>query len=232
MIRKDNKCVLRIMVLISGQKLGERATEMFDEEDIPIHYHLHGRGTAPSEIMDILGLGSSDKSILVCVLTKTRADEMLIKLRRELKIGTTNSGIVFTLPLTGVSSFVMRMAAHSAEENSGEEGKDGKTMSERKYSIVAVIVDQGYSEEVMEVARKAGAGGGTVINSRAIADETAMDVWNINFQEEKEIVVIAAANDTKLEIMQAITEKFGINSDAKGITLALPIDNIIGLSDY
>ena len=233
MIRKDKKHTLRILVLIARQHLSDLATELFDEENIPIHYHINGRGTAPSEIMDILGLGSSEKCILVCVLEKERADDMMLKIRRALKIGTANSGIAFTLPLTGVSSFVMHMVSHNENDNDeARERKEGKKMSEHDYSLIAFVVDQGYSQEVMDIARKAGAGGGTVINTRGIADETALDVWNISFQEEKEIVIIAIRNELKLQIMQSVCEKCGIKSDAKGIALAVPIDNIIGLNEY
>ena len=49
--------------------------------------------------------------------------------------------------------------------------------------------------------------------------------------EEKDIVLIVADSETKLAIMQAISEKCGIQTEAKGIVYSLPIDNVIGLAE-
>ena len=91
------------------------------------------------------------------------------------------------------------------------------------------IRDRGYSEEVMEAARSAGAGGGTVVHSRRIGNKEAMCFWGMSIQEEKEMLFIVAENESKLKIMQAIGDKCGMHSDAKGIVLSLPIDTVIGM---
>ena len=48
-----------------------------------------------------------------------------------------------------------------------------------------LVVNQGYSEEVMNAARAAGAGGGTVLHSRRIGDEEALSFWGISVQDQK-----------------------------------------------
>lgn len=78
---------------------------------------------------------------------------------------------------------------------------------------------------------RAGAGGGTVLNSRSVIDEGTIPSVGANFAEEKEIVLIVANAETKLAIMQAISESCGIQTEAKGLVYSLPIDNVIGLSD-
>ena len=39
-----------------------------------------------------------------------------------------------------------------------------------------------------------------------------------------------ATEENKLAIMQAISEKYGMQSEAKAAVLSLPIDNVIGLN--
>ena len=233
MVHKEKNHAFRMLVLIANSKLGENATEVFLDNDIPIHYHLNGIGTASSERVDILGLGSSDKTVLISVLPKEFANQMLFKLRRELRIGRVNSGIAFTLPISGASNIMLKMIAQmEVDEETSETGKEGKAMTDQEYSMIAVIVEQGYSEEIMDTARKAGANGGTVLHSRGIGDETKLNVWNFSIQGEKEIIVIAALNKHKLDIMQSISEKYGINTKAKGVVISVPIDNVIGLDYY
>ena len=43
------------------------------------------------------------------------------------------------------------------------------------------------------------------------------------------MLFIVAENESKLKIMQAIGDKCGMHSDAKGIVLSLPIDTVIGM---
>lgn len=220
---------LRILFLITTPKMATKAAAMFDEDSVPIHYRMGAMGTASSEVMDILGLGSAEKRMLICILPKAKADAMLLKLHKALKIGTVNSGIAYTLPINGASRLAFRMLEDGGEEN--QERKEQGTVSENKKAMIAAVVNLGYSEDVMTAARAAGAGGGTVLHSRSVVDDSALPHVGADLAEEKDIVLIVATADTKLAIMQAISEKCGIQSEAKGIVYSFPIDNVIGLSD-
>lgn len=221
---------LRLLMLITNTKFADKASKMFTKTDIPMHYKMHAVGTASSEMMDILGLGSSDKSVLLSILPKALADDTLKQLHKELKLGSVNSGIAFTARLSGISNLIVKMYSQNGDIEL-EDRKDENPVTEANYSLIAAIVNPGYSEEVMNVAREAGAGGGSVIHSRRIADENTITAWGLDVQEEKEIVLIVTDKDTKLPIMQAIGKNCGIHSDAKGFVLSLPIESVIGLGD-
>ena len=117
------------------------------------------------------------------------------------------------------------------KEKETAERKEKTTMAELKHVMIASIVNQGYSEEVMNAARAAGAAGGSVLHSRLVENEQATEFWGLSVQEEKEIILILANAENKLAIMQAISDSCGIRSDAKGIVVSLPIDAVIGLND-
>jgi hypothetical protein len=216
---------LRLLLLITHSKFADKASKMFSKTEMPMHYKMNAVGTASSEMMDILGLGSSEKSVLASVLPKNLADEILKKLHKELRLGTVNSGIAFTARLSAVSNLIVKMYENSVSNNR----KDEEAVTESGYSLIAAIVNPGYSEEVMKVAREAGAGGGSVIHSRRISDEASVASWGLDIQEEKEIVLIVTDTESKSDIMKAIGKSCGIHSDAKGFVLALPIETVIGL---
>ena len=108
--------------------------------------------------------------------------------------------------------------------------RDEVEMMESEYSMIMAITNRGYSEEIMDAARPLGASGGTVFHSRRIGSEEAMKFWGISVQPEREIVLIIAQKDVKKPIMQAIGKKFGMQSEANGIVLSLPVDGIAGLN--
>lgn len=226
----EGKAPLRVLVSITTPKLAGRAAEMFRKADIPVQYRWNAVGTASSEMIDMLGLGSPDKKILVSFMPKPVAGEMLKKLKKELRLGTINSGIAFTLPLSGANGIVLRILEQLNEKESEVgERKGHVSMSDVKYSVVAAVVNQGYSENVMEAAKEMGASGGTVVPSRYIGNEQSTSFWGMSLQNEKDMVLIITDNSKKLDIMQAIGEKCGIHSEAKGIVVSLPIDAVIGI---
>ena len=102
-------------------------------------------------------------------------------------------------------------------------------MSRTDHALIVAIVNRGFSGEVMDAARSAGAGGGTVIHSRSIGGEEAAGVWGLSAQEEKDLVLIIADIDDKVNIMKRIGETCGVTSKANGTVISLPIDAVMGI---
>ncbi|MDE7223706.1 MAG: hypothetical protein K2O34_08015 [Acetatifactor sp.] len=230
MENQERNPLFQMLVLITNPKLADRATRIFRKSTLPVQYRLNAEGTASSEIMDMLGLGSIDKCILASTVPKQLGDIMLARLRLELHLGAVNSGIAFTIPLTGMNKLLMRMLMKSDEENTAHNiRKVGNIMSDTKYALIVATVNIGFSGDVMEAAKAAGASGGTLIHSRWIGNEEVATSWGLSMQEEKEIVLILSEEDKRLEIMSGISEKCGMRSDAKGLVMSLPIDSVMGL---
>lgn len=222
----------QVVMVVSTPRQIERAIGLFQQQGVPVMYQCHAEGTATSDILNALGLGSSQKSILIGMTPEPFAAMMLSKLRKELKLYMPGSGIAFLIPITGMNNHAMRMFS-SLNDAQGTQAtwREHMSLKECNYTMIAVVVNQGYTEEVMQAAKSAGARGGTVIHSRHVTSEEAIQLWGLSFQEEKEIVLILATNETKVAMMSAISKSCGIHSDAKGIVLSMPIDAVVGLGD-
>ena len=226
----EKKVSLRLLTLITTPKLAEEAAEMFKKGALPLQYRFNAQGTASSEIMDMLGLGSIDKSVLISMIPKEQADGLMDKLRRGLQLNRANSGIAFTIPLNGANNLILRILARNTEKempNMG--GKEENRMAETKYALIAAIVNRGFSGDVMETVRAAGAKGGTVIRSRRIGNEDVTNFWGLSLQDEKEIVLILTDSSNKVALMKCIGESCGMHSKAQGIVMSMPIDSVAGI---
>ena len=229
MERKTAKNSYQLLMLIATPKLTDKAADMFLKSAMPIQYRLNAEGTAPSEIMDTLGLGGIDKGIIISTVPKVFGNAMLSKLHTELRLDAVNSGIAFTIPLTGASKLVANMMDRTVEEGQNElKRKGGNAMAKSTYALIIAIVNRGFSGDVMDAAKVAGAGGGTVIHSRSIAGEEAA-AWGLGLQEEKDIVLILAEKESKVKIMRSISESCGVNSKANGTVISLPTDSVMGI---
>ena len=100
-----------------------------------------------------------------------------------------------------------------------------------EYELIICIVNQGFSEEVMQAAKECGARCGTVINARGTAKAEAEEVFNISINPEKEIVLILSKIEIKDAILHAIYTKVGLNSPGQGIAFSTPVDDVVGIGD-
>ena len=103
-------------------------------------------------------------------------------------------------------------------------------MENKAYEVIWCIVNSGFSEAVMDAAKKVGARGGTVINARGTAGKEAEKFFGISVQEEKEIVMILAASYKKEAILNALYDEVGLNTAGQGIAFSLPVDGGVGLT--
>ena len=86
-----------------------------------------------------------------------------------------------------------------------------------------IIVNAGFADEAVEIARQAGAGGGTIINARG-SGPVHKSILGITIDTEKEIVLSIVSEDKVEGIMAALKEKAGLNSPANGICFTMPVD--------
>lgn len=219
-----------MLFLIATPKLVHKAVELFKKEMVPVQYIMCAQGTASSEIMDMLGLGGVEKDLILSMLPKALADKLLKQLRKTLHLGMPNTGIAFTVSMSSCSGHMIRLMESAGPQEEERSGRDEWEEMENEYSAVMAIVNQGFSEEVMNAARPMGATGGTVFHSRRVGSEEAMKFWGISIQQEREVVLILAKKEDKKAIMQAIHKECGMQSKANGIVLSLPVDGIIGVN--
>lgn len=102
-------------------------------------------------------------------------------------------------------------------------------MESKKYEMVFCIVNSGFSGEVMDAARSVGATGGTIIHARGTASQKAEEEFKITINPDKDLVMIAVKADVKDDVLKAIYEQAGLNSDAQGIAFSMPISDYVGL---
>ncbi len=102
-------------------------------------------------------------------------------------------------------------------------------MKTNDYEVIFAIVNEGYAEEVMDVAREQGARGGTILSARGVAREEAAAFFGITLNIEKEIVMMVVPKDIKDKILNAIYKEMGMAKKAQGIAFSLPVTDTAGL---
>ena len=103
-------------------------------------------------------------------------------------------------------------------------------MKTNNHEVIFAIVNSGFAEEVMDVARENGARGGTIINARGVAGQDAAAFFGITLHAEKEILMIVVDKAIRDDILNAIYKEMGMAKKAKGIAFSLPVSDVAGLA--
>jgi len=95
------------------------------------------------------------------------------------------------------------------------------------YTLLTVIVNNGYADDVMAQARKAGARGGTILTGRGTASEKDLTFFGLTLVPEKEVLLIVAEKDHVNPILEAIHTIPTLAEPGGGIVYTMDVERFI-----
>ena len=226
MSRKQTPLCLLCTIVERGG--GQRAFRTYEKHGIALHYRISGEGTASSDLLDLLGFGTSERDILISPARRSAVDALVEEIHRD-GSHMRAKGILFVLPLTAASAKIAG-ALLGTHISNAEEGT-AMEQNAKKQSMILVAVNQGYTEAVMATAKAAVARGGTVIRSHILRSEEHDSFGGPTFAGERELLVIVASSQGERNaIMESIDKAHGGESAAHAILYSMPIEQMVHIS--
>ena len=102
-------------------------------------------------------------------------------------------------------------------------------MKTNKHEVIFAIVNSGFAEDVMDVAREQGVRGGTILSAHGVAKEEAAAFFGITLHAEKEILMMVVEKEIRDKVLNAIYKEMGMAKAAQGIAFSLPVSDVAGL---
>ena len=102
-------------------------------------------------------------------------------------------------------------------------------MTTENHEVIFAIVNSGYAEDAMDVAREQGVRGGTILNARGVAKQEAATFFGINIHEDKEILMMVVERSIRDRVLNALYKEMGMAKKAQGIAFSLPVSDVAGL---
>lgn len=94
-----------------------------------------------------------------------------------------------------------------------------------------IIVNAGFAEEIVEIARQEGASGATIINARGENKKKQM-ILGITIDSEKEVVLTVVERKVAISIMEKVKEIAGLDSPAHGVCFFMPVEKMTDIPEY
>ncbi len=171
------------------------------------------RKISASSVIATLGLGGQTLDVVTIVTernTKEKIQEAIVKALEDEK---NNFGYLYSIDVDSMLK-------------TGNISKGEKAMSEKKERyLITVILNKGYADDAMAVARKAGAGGGTVVNARGTAREDDEKFFGMHIVPEKEMLMIVVENEQKDAVLEAVRTLPCLSEPGSGIAFCSAVDD-------
>lgn len=95
---------LKMMIAIVDRGYAKKTTAYLDSLNIKRQVVSLGVGTAPTEMQALLGVGETEKAIILFGITADRVEEVFDGLKNDLGFGS-GAGIAFTIPLSSIVNY-------------------------------------------------------------------------------------------------------------------------------
>ena len=214
------------MVTIIDRNQSRKFLSFYRNYGISVVLSTLGHGTAAPNVLNYFSLEATQKAVLCAVVTDTVWNAVKKGLETIMQIDIPGTGVAFVVPVSSVGGKrQLQFITSGMPFTKGEES----VLKDTKYELLVVVANQGYTETIMEAARRGKAAGGTMIHAKGTGMEGAEKFLGVSLAAEKELIFIVVRREQKNEVMSAIMEDAGIETRAGAIVFSVPVTSTAGL---
>ena len=223
----------KLLVCIIQKKDEIALTEACNECCVALHFSGLGYGTARSNYMTYLGLDEIEKRVVYSLIPNYCESRVLKAINRRLKLYLSGNGIAFTVPLTGISGIVSNAILSTPQKDEPEAQKNTTEKERTKmHELIIAVVNQKYTDKVIDSSRAAGATGATILHTRSVNNRQAEQLIGTTFTQETDTVAFLTTYEYKTQIMEAIRETAGLKTEGGAVIFSVPVDSLIGIGRF
>lgn len=216
---------ISLLFLITDEGHDKKVKSVLNSFGIKVKTVSSANGTASPSVLDYFGLVETKKSVFMAIIPYYLSKDILNKLNDYFKFNEIGTGVAFTVPISSSNKYLSDVFKNNAPESEEIKMEDENKV---KYHLVITIVSEGYLEQVMKAAKRAGSSGGTALKGRGLSDNRPAKILGFNIEPEKDIVLNIVTEKDKTRVMEEITKEVGIKTRGKGVCISVPVEDAIG----
>ena len=111
---------MKILITIVDRKKGDEVVRILETGKTTFQMICFGKGTANSEILDYLGIGETDKDIVISFMEDDEVSEIMSKLYEEMEFSKRGHGVAFTIPVDSIGKKTLGLIKGNIMEDAHE----------------------------------------------------------------------------------------------------------------
>ncbi len=213
----------KLLVSIVGRHRGERIVSIAKQAGARGGTIAFGRASGDNRILQMLSLDDVPQDV-VFTLMLGEAEKVIGALTAACRAAPQKLGGISLL--LDVSGMFIRLPAGTQNQTARLPGAGSEHMGSG-YTLITVIVNHGYADDVMQAARKAGAKGGTILNARGTGTEKDVRFFGISLVPEKEMLLIVTAESKVQAILDAVNAVPRLCEPGGGVAFSMNVERFI-----
>ncbi len=117
---------LKLLITVVNREKVESFMDLIQSFEVNMQFNVSARGTATSDLLTLMGLEDSAKSVIFSVIREDRAKEALQALEKRFSTVKHAKGIAYTVPLSGMIGVSLYQFFCNNQKNFPNEGKEGR----------------------------------------------------------------------------------------------------------
>ncbi|MBE6590281.1 MAG: hypothetical protein E7643_08885 [Ruminococcaceae bacterium] len=228
----DKRAKLLVCIIKKGNE--PALTEACNECCPTLSFTGIGYGTAKSHYMSYLGLDEIEKRVVYSLIPDYCEGTVLRTINKRLKLYLMGNGIAFTVPLSGISSIISGAVLTTQNRDDAPTAQKLKRLKEKSkmHELIIAVVNQKFTDAVLDCSRAAGATGATIFHTRSINNKQVEQLLGTSIKQETDTVFFLTSHEYKQKIMEAIRDCAGLKTDGGAILFSIPVDSLVGLGRF
>lgn len=121
---KTNKVEkLKLLCVIVNRNQGQFFVDSFLDQNVAAAFDVYGKGTAPREIYDIIGMSDNKKELVLALIKENDLEKVLKIIKTRFSVSKAAKGVAFTIPVNSMAGVVMYKFLTNNRERKGSDGK-------------------------------------------------------------------------------------------------------------
>ncbi len=98
-----------------------------------------------------------------------------------------------------------------------------------KFSVLIAILAEDLEEKAIDVAKRSGAGGVTILDARGIGAKEKKTFFGLTYEGSQSVLVFVLEKKLSLTVLKNISRELDLKNQTKGVIFTIPLEHIAGI---
>lgn len=98
-----------------------------------------------------------------------------------------------------------------------------------RFSVLIAMLADDLEDKAINIAKRAGAGGVTIMDARGIGGEEKKTFFGLTYEGSQSVLLFVLERKLSLTVMKALTTELDLANHSKGVVFTVPLEHIAGI---
>ncbi len=98
-----------------------------------------------------------------------------------------------------------------------------------RFSVLIAMLADDLEDKAINIAKRAGAGGVTIMDARGIGGEEKKTFFGLTYEGSQSVLLFVLERKLSLTVMKALTTELDLANHSKRVVFTVPLEHIAGI---